>query len=200
MVLIDVGEDAIHALSAIDTSAEDSHLEALGMAALAVMLGLEKEDTALVGPKFEEMDVDFIKRTYSALVCVFLEASKNDISQTEILSFLRSECGFTEVRGEIISRLFAERKDDLRGLLAQTGNHSYLTQLESVDCKLEYCMPSPDSGSVRELLYRVGLKLIDREKGQEDRIEFIASAEELQELVSGLKDACKSVERALDRR
>lgn len=200
MVLIDVGEDAISALSAIDSSCDDSHLKALGVAALAVILGLEREDTALVGPAFEEMDVDFIKRTYSALTCVFLEASKSDLSETEILSFLKSECGFSEGKGAIVSRLFAERKDELRGLLSQTATHSYLPQLEGVEWNLEYCVPSPDNGAVRELLYRVGLKLINREDGLEERIEFMASVEELQELVSTLKDACKSVERALDRR
>ncbi|KAG6545268.1 hypothetical protein Mapa_013381 [Marchantia paleacea] len=199
MVLIDIGEDAIQALSSTVDTASESQVEALGIAALAVILGLEREDTALVCPAFEEMDVDVIKRTYSALVCLFLEAAKNDRSQSEVVLFLRSECGFAEARGDLIAHLFTGKKDDLRGLLSQTANHSYLPHLEGVEWRLEYCVPAPDNPAVRELLYRVCLKTINREDGREDKLEFVASVEELQDLVSRLKDACKSVERAVQR-
>ncbi|KAL2651081.1 hypothetical protein R1flu_019209 [Riccia fluitans] len=199
MVLLHIGDDAIQALSWSVETASDSQFEALGAAAVSVVLGLEREDTALVGPEFEEMDVDFIKRTYSALVCLFLEAAKNDLSQTEVGLFLRSECGFGEAQGDLLARLFLGKKDELRGLLSQTANHSYLPQLEGVEWRLEYCVPAPDNPSVRELLYKVCLKTVNREEGREDKLEFIASVEELQDLVSRLKDACKSVERAVQR-
>eukprot|EP00249_Psilotum_nudum_P025347 c29721_g1_i1 orf=740-1456(-) len=196
---MELGQDTLHSLS-LCKDASSPQLEALAAASLSVVLGSSPEDTVLVGPAFEDMEVDFIKRTYSGLVCLYLEAAKNDVSSSELSSFLKTECGFSDAKRELLSLVFQERKEELRGLLNLTATHSYLPELLGVDWKLDYCVCSSEDRALRDFVYRVSLKTMDSVSGKDNSIEFFCSVEELQDLVSRLKDACKSVERAVDRR
>lgn len=199
---IDIGEEALEFLAA-SKDIGDVELEALARAALSVLLGAEREDTALVDPVLEEMNVDLIKKLYSGFVCLFVEAAKNDLSSKELCAFLRSECGVAQDRGELLSHLFANKKEELRTRLSLTANYSHLPQLSGVDWRLEYrtSSSSDEGGPVRELVYHLSLKTRERDDdGELRKLDFSCSVEQLQDLVSQLKDACKSVERAVERR
>lgn len=196
---MDIGQDATYALSLFNLDSHDVPLEALAMASISVLRGSLTEEAALSGPAFQDLDIDFIKKTYSALVCLFLEASKNDLSVPEVSAFLKSECGLQDIKVEILCRIFQEHKGDLRGLLSLTANHSYLPQLLGVDWRLDYRVSSSEDRASREFLYHVSFNTFDPATGKKDQVEFFANVEELQDLMSQLKDACKSVERAVDR-
>lgn len=197
---MEVGEETAESLSCIK-EISDGELEALAHAAVAVLLGTQREDTALVGPVFEQLEVDLIKRLYSSLVCVFVEAVKNDASSKALMSFLRTECGIPETKGEVLADVFVSKKEELRNLLSRTSIYSGLPRLTGVDWRLDYCVSSSEERAARELLYHVNLKTLEKDAtGKDGRTNFVCSVEQLQDLVSRLKDACKSVERAIERR
>lgn len=198
---MEIGEDAVNALSLLISNANASQVGALATAVLSVLLHQHSEEDALSDPAlYEELHVDFIKRTYSALVCVFLEAAKNDLSSSDLSAFLTTDCGLLHHQHhasvDALCSAFHEHKGDLRRSLSVTANHTYLPHLLGVDWSLQYCVSSSQDRAVREFLYHVRFKTLDPSTGKEDRMEVVCSVDELQDLVSHLRDACKCAERS----
>lgn len=197
--VLEIGEESIAALAAT-SEVNSEQIEALASAVLSVVLGLKDEASALGQTPLKEMDQDFVVRAYNALVCLFLEAAKLDMSYGEMLSFLRSECRLAEGRGDVLSQLFVDRKEGLRALISQTTTRGHTPHLLGADWRLDYCVSSSKDRAIRELLYHVSLNTLDPVDAAEKNINFVCTVEELQDLVARLKDACKSVERALQAR
>eukprot|EP00250_Pteridium_aquilinum_P005926 c15942_g1_i1 orf=499-1098(-) len=197
---LEIGEDAVDALSLLATLADVSQVEALAMAGLSVLLRQQTEEEALSAPSFQALQVHFIKRTFSALVCLFLEAAKNDLSISQLSAFLTTDCGLQDGVVEALCSAFHHHKPDLSRSLSLTANHTYLPRLQGVDWNLHYCISSSQDRAHREFLYNVRFKTLDSVSGKEDGLEVTCSLEDLQDLVSRLRDACKSVERVVDRR
>eukprot|EP01018_Ginkgo_biloba_P010234 Gb_41094 [translate_table: standard] len=194
---MEIGEDVTESLRS--SSGNDDNLRALATAAISVIAEHRTEESALSGAPFDAMDVDFIKRTYSALVCVYLEAAHKDLSTQQLLSYLRADCGLSDSTSTMLCDLFVDSKQELRKVLSRTANHSYLRQVTGVDWKLDYCVSTSEDKDAKELLYFLGLKTLDTPTDSNGNIEFVCSVEQLQDLVVRLKDACKSVERGADK-
>lgn len=201
---MEMGEDVPHAFEPFssnrdgNSSATPENLRALARAAISVILQLETEESALSAPLFNEIPVELIKQTYSALVCIYLEASRRDLSSHQFLLYLTQNCALSDSASNPLIDLFLENKQKLRKLLARTANnHAPLARLTGVDWSLDYCVSASEDKAAKELLYFLGLKILDSTTPSEGNLEFVCTVEQLQDLVGKLKDACKSVERGL---
>ncbi|XP_024370384.1 uncharacterized protein [Physcomitrium patens] len=206
-VEIDIEGDVVESLRSI-ANCSDAEIEAFAGAAQSVLLSLQREDAALDGPIFEQIEVDLIKKLYSALACLFVEAAKSNASEGSLVKFLSGRSGVSESQAEIVARIFVDGKERLRKDLSRTGDFSSISRLKGVDWRLEYRVASGDEGEEqgtgphrapprRDLLYHVVLKTGEKVEGGEanGQAAFACSVEQLQDMVSTLKDACKAVER-----
>jgi hypothetical protein len=201
---LEIGEECVQSLGCLGDRS-DSELEALARAVNSVLVDSQREDVALNSPVLEKMDVDLIKTAYSALVCLFVEAAKNNVSEKSVVMFLWSECGVPEPQGKLVAEVFESKKEALRRVMSRTGNWSSIPRLVGVDWRLEYRVLSSteiQDHPPRELLYHCAMKTAEKQMvtldGETDgKIDFVCSVEQLQDLVSTLKDACKAVERVV---
>lgn len=180
-----------------NSSATPENLRAMARAALSVVLQHETEESAFSAPPFHEIPVDLIKQTYSALVCIYLEAARRDLSSHQFLLYLTQRCALSDPASKPLGDLFMENKQELRKLLCRSAHHSSLARLTGIDWRLDYCVSASEDQACKELLYFLGLKILDSTMPSEDNLEFVCTVEQLQDLVGQLKDACKSVERGL---
>lgn len=201
---MEIGEDVTNALELFssngdgNSSATPENLRSLARAAISVILQHETEEFALSAPPFHEIPIDLIKQTYSALVCIYLEAARRDLSSHQFLLYLTQVCALSDSASKPLGDLFLENKQELRKLLARTANnHAPLARLTGVDWSLDYCVSASEDKACKELLYFLGLKILDFTTRSEGNLEFVCTVEQLQDLVGQLKDACKSVERGL---
>jgi len=200
---MEIREDVTNALKPFssnghgDSSATPQNLVAVARAAISVVLQHQTEEPAFSAPSFHEIPVDLTKQTYSALVCIYLEAARRDLSSHQFLSYLTQRCALSDPVSSPLGDLFLENKQELRKLLARTANHAPLARLTGVDWRLDYCLSASEDKACKELLYFVGLKTLDSTTPSEGNLEFVCTVEQLQDLVGQLKDACKSVERGL---
>lgn len=182
-----IGEEAAEALRLIPTCS-DGEVEAVAKAVVAVLLSVQREDAALGLPVLDALEVDLIKRLYSALACLFVEAAKSNVSAKAVAAFLCGTCGVAEAQAQVVAGVFGNGKEQLRAELARTGGHySSIARLTGVDWRLQYRVASHN----RDLLYHVVLKTTSGNNT------FVCSVEQLHDLVSSLKDACKAVERSV---
>ena len=197
---MDIGEDVAGGLrpfassSSSSATAHDatvSNLQALAEAAIQVILQRLTEESALSSPSLDAIqDIHLIKRTYSALVCIYLEAARRDLSSSQFRTYLTTNCGLADSASTPLCDLLSQHKHDLREALSRTANHSYIRRLIGVDWRLDYCVSASEDKDMKELLYFVGLKT------SESMVEMACTVEQLQDMVAQLKDACKAAERA----
>lgn len=190
---IDIGEEGVEWLRSI-ASCSDAEIQALAEAVLSVLLSAQREDAALDAPVFDALEVDLIKRLYSALACLFVEAAKGDASAKSVASFLCGKCRIMQTRAEVVAGVFLNGKERLRAELARTGDYSSIARLTGVDWRLQYRVAE---GGERDLLYHVVLKTDEASGEASGKTAIVCSVEQLQDLVSTLKDACKAVERSV---
>lgn len=183
---IEIGDEAVESLRFL-SSCDSGQVEALASAVVAVLSSTQREDEVLDVPVLEALEVDLIKRLYSALACLFAEASKLDASAITLTTFLSGKCGVPEAQAEVAARVFATGKEQLRAELARTANFSSIDRLSGVDWRLQHRVS--DDGT-RDLVYHVELKTSG------EPVTFMCTVEQLQDLVYSLKDACKAVERS----
>ncbi|GLJ31086.1 hypothetical protein SUGI_0622200 [Cryptomeria japonica] len=192
---MDIGEEVRDALRPFSSAASDDKLEALARAAIAVILEEKSEESAL-SPSLGG-DIVLIKRSYSALVCIFLEAARTDLSSPHFLAFLTNDCSLPASTAAPLCDLLAQHKPQLRRALLPTANHTYLKRLTGVEWRLDYCVSASQDKGLKELLYFLGLKTLDVHSASpsEGTLEFACTVEQLQDLLAQLKDACKALER-----
>uniref|UniRef100_A0A0C9QMA9 TSA: Wollemia nobilis Ref_Wollemi_Transcript_22791_665 transcribed RNA sequence n=1 Tax=Wollemia nobilis TaxID=56998 RepID=A0A0C9QMA9_9CONI len=165
---MDIGEDVKYALRpfSVSSSLSDSNpnandsasatpenLKALAAAAISVIVQRQSEESALSGAPIDGIeDINLIKRTYSALVCIYLEAACKDLSSQQFFSYLTAHCGLSDSASNPLCDLLAESKHELRKALSRTADHSYLRRLTGVEWKLDYCVSASDDKDFKELI------------------------------------------------
>lgn len=191
--VIEIGEEGKEWLRSL-ANCSDGEGRALAEAVVSVLVSEQREDAALDAPVFEALEVDLIKRLYSALACLFVEAAKSDASVKLVAAFLCGQCGLTEARAEVVAVVFGNGKDRLRAELTRTGDYSSISRLTAVDWRLQHRVGKEGE---RDLLYHVVLKTGEPSGHASGKSAFVCSVEQLQDLVATLKDACKAVERSV---
>jgi len=138
-----------------------------------------------------------LKEACAALSTLFLEAAKYDVSSTEMLEV--SEEGLERIvdddernsslddRWEVIGQKYEEIKPELRTRLASIGGH--FSVVTEAGWNLEYVVRDNVVDKRGEVRFIVTLP------SDEGKIRFAASADQLQDLVGKLKNACKGLEK-----
>lgn len=142
------------------------------------------------------VDKGVLKEAVAALSTLFLEAAKHDVSSTEMLETLEESLErlvddacirSLDDRWEAVGKRLEDVKPELRSRLESIGGH--FASVTEAGWKLEFVVRDnvvDRRGDVRFIV------TLPSDKGE---IRFAATADQLQDLVTKLKNACKGLEK-----
>lgn len=133
------------------------------------------------------------KQLTAALCAVFLEAAKADAT-AETLTGILEEYGVLAPKINQVLGLFEQGRDQLRWTLRRTGIAK--TTVVGCDWRLDYHVRSSATGMERAPVYFVALKT-KKSNGELEDIKFTCSLEQMQDLLSVVRDATKQIERVM---
>lgn len=96
---------------------------------------------------------------------------------------------------DILVAFYQQQQDTITQHLSQIGIS--FPQVVGVDWRLDYLVRSKVAGRENVPMFHVCLHVMDKEEDMRD-IKFLASLEEMQDLLSKVRDAVKQVERVLN--
>lgn len=114
-------------------------------------------------------------------------------SHLSICSSILEDCKFAPDRIDAFKTLYIENKPQLRANLGRV--RSSLPHIVDVDWRLDYYIKSNQMERVDKPVYLIGLKTEKSDEVQTKEIQFACTQEQLQDLVSKLKDASKCLEK-----
>lgn len=130
------------------------------------------------------------KDAFANIVCLFVEAARRDLSEEGLLSFFNG-AKITGSRVEKLCDAYSKNKKAIQAQLELIGNG--LPHIVDVNWRLDYCVKVGTCNSVGLPLYRV--KLSTRKHNADDSITFTCTTQQLQDLVSKVKDAVRHLEK-----
>lgn len=107
------------------------------------------------------------------------------------------ECQFSSARSQAFLTAFLQRKPALRTLLSKTAFS--FAHIVDVSWRVDYYIKSNLQEKIGAPVYFISLKLLPPDQDEIQTLQFTASLQELQDLVSKLQEACKQVERLYTR-
>uniref|UniRef100_A0A3B3YBB2 COMM domain-containing protein 3 n=1 Tax=Poecilia mexicana TaxID=48701 RepID=A0A3B3YBB2_9TELE len=155
------------------------------------LLSSRADPTVLDQPELKHMDRILLKQSHAALTTFILEAVKHNADKSTISSCLE-ELTFSTDRIEIFFSTYQKHKKDIEHLLSSMGRRP--PHINDVSWRLQYHMKNGQLDKINEPFYLISLNT--ENEGSSEDINFTCTTEQLQDLVSKLKDAAKSVEKA----
>lgn len=123
---------------------------------------------------------------------LFLEAANVRVSGDQIKSVFAEHSMSADI-AETLSGLYDQHRDNIISHLEATGIAAPM--IVGIDWRLDYSVRSKHGGRNNVPMYFVSLKVKDR--GLIQNIDMIANLQEMQDMLSSVRDAVKQVERVL---
>lgn len=161
----------------------------LGLMTRAIQAVLTDEGELQSSPSLSEVEPTVTKEAFFALTTLVLEAARTDADSPAISAVLE-ECKFTPDRIQAFTTLYNSYKTQLRATLARVG--PALSHVVDVKWRLDYYLKNNHVERVNRPVYLIDLKL---QEDHTNAVQFACTQEQLQDLVSKLKDAGRSLEK-----
>uniref|UniRef100_A0A8D8RLG0 COMM domain-containing protein 3 n=1 Tax=Cacopsylla melanoneura TaxID=428564 RepID=A0A8D8RLG0_9HEMI len=142
-----------------------------------ILLDQDPED---LNSKFTSK-IDITKEVFSSLVTFLTESARNDLDSTALGTFLRT-MNFDDGRIEYICTAYAKSKHLFDAKLKSYGHN--LLKIKSANWKLLFCVKNNTESELGEQLYNIQLAC----ENDSQKINFVCTLQELEELVTGFKD------------
>ncbi|KAI5713360.1 hypothetical protein M8J76_003157 [Diaphorina citri] len=163
----------------------DDHFKAVvdSVTTTHILLDQEPED---LKSKFTSK-VDITKEVFSCLITLLTESARNDLDATALATFLRT-LNFNDDRIEYICTAYSKCKHLFDAKLKSFGHQ--LLQVKSANWKLLFCVKNNAQSELGEQLYNIQLACED----ETQKVNFVCTLQELEELVTGFKHMAKHVQ------
>lgn len=162
----------------------DDHFKAVVDSVVTTHILLDQEPEDLEA-KFTAK-VDITKEVYSSLITLLTESARHDLDSPALSSFLKHS-NINEERIEYICKAYAQKKHLFDAKLKSFGHQ--LPQIKSANWKLLFCVQNNDQSELGDQLYNIQLACDD----DSQKINFVCSLQELEELVTGFKQMARHV-------
>ncbi|KAJ9598449.1 hypothetical protein L9F63_010845 [Diploptera punctata] len=139
---------------------------------------------------------DIVKEAYAAILCLLIEAARHDIDPDALSSALQQDYNFSSSRNEKFIKLYRQYKERIQASLSQIGIHPP----HIVDAKwtLDYCVKASNMEQVGSFLYLIQFhteSCSEDPKKAVNKLKFLCTQEELQDLVWKLRDVVRHIEK-----
>eukprot|EP01116_Phalansterium_solitarium_P004254 TRINITY_DN15200_c0_g1_i1.p1 TRINITY_DN15200_c0_g1~~TRINITY_DN15200_c0_g1_i1.p1 ORF type:complete len:218 (+),score=70.27 TRINITY_DN15200_c0_g1_i1:36-656(+) len=200
---MELSQDILSGLAAVASKQgfPDDAFQALVRSTLAVAVNKSTEESIQASPAVAKLDPISVKQGHAALLSLFLEGAKLN-SDAVVLKEVLDGAKFDEERVAFVTQAFTESKTALRTHLSTVGFN--FPAIVGVDWRLDYYIKSNTLEKINVPLYLIAINTKknkdasaseDPDSSTEEQIKFTCSLEQLQDLVTRLKDAVKQVER-----
>jgi len=153
----------------------------------------KRVEESIVLSKLDKIEV---KQCLASLLSFVLEAAKIN-ADPQILQGILEENKVDQNRIVTITQLYSQMKTSIRNYLSSSSFH--LPRIVDVDWRLDYFMKSNSLEKVNAPVYFISLQTKETQNESEEEsvpVNFSCTHEQLQDLVTKLKDATKQVERS----
>lgn len=171
-------------------SVPDQAFDLLHTSAHEYVIDTTKKDLGHLD-KFPGVDVSVGKQCFYALTTVIVESARKNVEESELSSLLE-ECKWPNDRQETFIKKIKVHRNELQINLCRIDS-SY-PHIVDVNWRLDYCIKSNQIEKINDSNYLISFKT--QEPGKEGNVKFFCSVDQLQDLVSKLKDATKTIEKA----
>ncbi|KAI0211588.1 COMM domain-containing protein 3 [Lamellibrachia satsuma] len=151
-----------------------------------------KRDVVLENTALSSVDPAVLKEAYSAVATFLLEAVKTD-QNVDSLSHLLEDVKFSPDRIALFNKIYTDQKPQLQILLSSVGKSH--PNIVDVDWRVDYCLKNNQIDRVNEPTFLISLKTQQSGRPGLEPVQLACTQEQLQDLVTKLRDACKSLER-----
>ncbi|EKE41353.1 hypothetical protein ENUP19_0296G0010 [Entamoeba nuttalli] len=127
---------------------------------------------------------------YECICLVFLEGAKNDIEKDQFMEVLEANEIGNKQKRSVLSEIYDLHKEVLRNILKETT--TILTKIIGVSWKLDFFV-RPEHKEISPV-FLVTLKT--KEQNNEGKLDFVCTHEEMEDLITKLKDAQQQIERS----
>ncbi|XP_061778489.1 polycomb complex protein BMI-1-A [Nerophis ophidion] len=156
------------------------------------LLSSNRDPNVLDEPELKQIDPVLLKRIHAAAVTFILEVVRQNADKSAISSCLE-DLSFSADRIEVFHNCYQKNKKELEVLLASIGRQP--AQITDVSWRLQYHVKNAHVDKVNEPFYLISLNTENKGVPAED-VTFTCNMEQLQDMLSKLKDAAKSAEKA----
>eukprot|EP00727_Mastigamoeba_balamuthi_P007525 m51a1_g3393 hypothetical protein (195) ;mRNA; f:519620-520392 len=190
-----LSEEAIKGLLAFAQGelANEAVFKALLEATLEIILGRRAPDSLLSVRELSGLDRIAVKQGHSALCSLLLEAAKDNDEPQAVAGALEENNVPAGIRA-LASARYEAALPALRASLARIGSKA-VPRIVGVNWRLDYVVRSDAIDHACAPLYFVRLRTSGQD-GEDGTVEFSCSIDDLQDLVSKLRDATKQIERS----
>ena len=190
---MEVSSEVLKGLQLAGSAAvNDATFSKLAQRSLQDALGSENNEKLPDDPTLANLDPGIAKECHAALMTFMLEAARTDADSTGISTILE-ECRFAPERIEALSSTYTSHKPNLRAALGRLGARR--PHIVNVDWRLDYYIKNNHLERVNKPLYLIDLQTEESNNSDLSHLVFSCTQEQLQDLVSKLKDATKSLEK-----
>ncbi|KAG7187941.1 hypothetical protein KM043_013903 [Ampulex compressa] len=140
--------------------------------------------------KIRDSDCDIVKRAFTDIVCLFVEAARHDLDGNTFGGFLANK-HINGQRGKILNETYVSSKTDIQAQLELIGSNP--PHIVDVSWRLDYCIKSSSCDSLAEPLYHIQLNTKEHQGLR--YVTFTCTIQQLQELVAKMKDASRHLEK-----
>lgn len=139
--------------------------------------------------KCESKQIEY-KSAFANVTCLFVEAARRNLDQEALEVFLTN----TKIFGHRVKKLCELYDCNKKAIQAQLESIGYGSpHIVDIDWRLDYCIKVDTCNSVGVPLYRVRFTTRKHEVGK--NVTFTCTIQQLQDLVSKLKDAVRHIEK-----
>ncbi|XP_072769509.1 polycomb complex protein BMI-1-A [Nerophis lumbriciformis] len=156
------------------------------------LLSSNRDPDVLDEPELKQVDPVLLKRIHAAAATFILEVVRQNADKSAISSCLE-DLSFSADRIEVFHNCYQKNKKEIEGLLASIGRQP--AQITDVSWRLQYHVKNAHVDKVNEPFYLISLNTENKGVPAED-VTFTCNMEQLQDMLSKLKDAAKSAEKA----
>lgn len=178
---MELAKETLKGLAHFGSLKEDA-FKAIVTSAFAVACGNDEKQV------FDSIEA---KQAYASTISLILEAAKHNAIATELKSTL-DDSGVPEARATTILKFYEKSSADVRKQLSLVSIN--FAAIVDVSWRLDYYVKSDILEQVRQPVYFITLKT-KRADGSLEDVQFTANFQELQDILSKVKDAIKQIER-----
>jgi len=205
---MELSQDILKGLHELGDSKQfgDAAFKELIEFAFRVVLNKISEEKITASANLSKMDQILVKQTFGSLVSFILEGAKLNSDPLQMKGVLEEQ-EIPEPRSDMITKYYSEAITPIRRELSTTGFS--FPHLVDIKWRLDYFMRSNTLEKVNAPVYLLSLNTkksreVSQSENEEsgnttstdDKVEFTCTMEQLQDLLTKLKDAAKQVERS----
>eukprot|EP01126_Amoeba_proteus_P015221 TRINITY_DN1680_c0_g1_i12.p1 TRINITY_DN1680_c0_g1~~TRINITY_DN1680_c0_g1_i12.p1 ORF type:complete len:200 (-),score=38.68 TRINITY_DN1680_c0_g1_i12:86-685(-) len=168
----------------------DEAFTAIVKLSFAILTGEENEDALAKSALLSSIDGALLKQTYATLTSLILQFSKLNADSNLVEEYL-TESQVSKPRVSIVTDEYKKYFGNVRQMLWSTGFN--FPHIVDVQWRCDYVVKTNSMERLNLPVFFVKLKVAD-DKSLRD-VEFTCNLDQLQDLVSSLKDATVSLER-----